>query len=408
MLEIPIRGWSLHFDHLFLRDSCSCEQCVDPSTKQRGFQTAHIPLNIRAREVLTNDDTVTIWWENDIPGYDKSHCTRFEKETLIHMRLWMQPRRVGRTRRPWNRGQITENITRISWNDYLNDPEQFARCMAGLHEHGLIFLYDVPESSEAVQTIAERIGPLRNSLYGLTWDVKSVANAINAAYTHQNLGFHMDLLYMADPPGYQLLHCLHNSCQGGESRFVDAFAVAEKMRKTQPEIFQTLTTFPVTYAYHNGDQHYQYTRPTFELSMDNLLDRDLKLDKVPIAYVNWSPPFQGNFIFAQGAGKGNDRVGNRLRAYVEAAKEFSQQLEAEDLVYEMKLNPGECVIFENRRVCHARRGFELGTGERWLRGAYVDEDAFLSKASSLFHTGAWSNYKAEARQDKHGFSGDDE
>ena len=46
--------------------------------------------------------------------------------------------------------------------------------------------------------------------------------------------------------------------------------------------------------------------------------------------------------------------------------------------FELKLEPGQCVIFENRRVLHSRRPFDTGSGSRWLAGAYLDMDSVLS------------------------------
>jgi hypothetical protein len=43
----------------------------------------------------------------------------------------------------------------------------------------------VPSGEESVINIGTRIGPLRDSFYGRTWDVKSVPNAKNVAYTHK-------------------------------------------------------------------------------------------------------------------------------------------------------------------------------------------------------------------------------
>ena len=49
------------------------------------------------------------------------------------------------------------------------------------------------------------------------------------------------------------------------------------------------------------------------------------------------------------------------------------------------MGPGECVIFDNRRVLHARKRFEVGDlgKERWLRGAYLDKDPFVSRMRVL-------------------------
>jgi hypothetical protein len=58
---------------------------------------------------------------------------------------------------------------------------------------------------------------------------------------------------------------------------------------------------------------------------------------------------------------------------------FAYDLESKDSVFQLKLNPGECVIFANRRVVHARNKFNTTNGSRWLAGAYVDQDAVLSR-----------------------------
>ena len=43
----------------------------------------------------------------------------------------------------------------------------------------------------------------------------------------------MDLPWFENPPGYQFLHCLINSAKGGNSSAVDAFAVADFLRKNE-------------------------------------------------------------------------------------------------------------------------------------------------------------------------------
>jgi alpha-ketoglutarate-dependent taurine dioxygenase len=47
-----------------------------------------------------------------------------------------------------------------------------------------------------------------------------------------------------------------------------------------------------------------------------------------------------------------------------------------------KLTPGDLVIMNNRRVMHARTGFE-DSGQRHLQGCYSDIDGLLSTLSIL-------------------------
>ena len=45
---------------------------------------------------------------------------------------------------------------------------------------------------------------------------------------------------------------------------------------------------------------------------------------------------------------------------------------------------GECVVVDNHRVLHARRGFTMVPGEqRWLMGGYVDWDELRSRINVL-------------------------
>lgn len=46
---------------------------------------------------------------------------------------------------------------------------------------------------------------------------------------------------------------------------------------------------------------------------------------------------------------------------------------------EFRLEPGDMISFNNRRVMHARRHFDLKGGHRHLQGAYIDWDEFYNR-----------------------------
>lgn len=253
----------------------------------------------------------------------------------------------------------------VSYEDYMNDDVMFTAAMRNLSRLGLIFVKDVPKSREMVEKIATRMGPLRNTFYGSTWDVKSVPEAKNVAYTNQFLGFHMDLMYMNEPPGYQLLHCIENSCDGGESLFADTFRAAHLLKLLWPEEWEALTKRHMGYEYVHEDSIYYNSRPVFELDRGG----------PALRYVNYSPPFQSALPLSLKGEKG----AARRALFQRALRRFAWSLQRQKSVFQLKLNPGECVIFANRRVVHARNQFNTMSGSRWLAGAYVDEDAVLSR-----------------------------
>jgi gamma-butyrobetaine dioxygenase len=66
-------------------------------------------------------------------------------------------------------------------------------------------------------------------------------------------------------------------------------------------------------------------------------------------------------------------------AYYEAMQAFAHTVNAADMVAETRLRPGDLVVFNNRRVLHGRTRFDPATGERHLRGSYIDLDAFRDR-----------------------------
>lgn len=130
------------------------------------------------------------------------------------------------------------------------------------------------------------------------------------------------------------------------------------------QAYQTLVTTPVQFHYLNDGRHYYFSRPT-------IVPDPADPHGLDIEHVNYAPPFQAPFdLETTGKEKSN------WRRFIAAFKGFAEISEREDMRFEETLKEGECVVFANRRVLHARRAFETDIGERWLKGAYVDWDDF--------------------------------
>ena len=384
-ISVELRDGPVVFDSIFLRDSCQCPLCVDPSTSQKNFQTADIPADIQGScqvtDTLEEANLAVINWKNDIPGYPEGHQTalpiEFLEGTLRQESRYKAKQYEPRNRVLWDGRTMHNGNIYVDYEQYLKSDEMLFRTLQMLNTHGLVFISNVPDtidtdSSKSVVSIAERIGTMRDTFYGRTWDVRSVVNAKNVAYTHQYLGLHMDLCYMDNSPHLQFLHCMRARCPGGESLFSDSIYAAEVIRHRRPELFEALRTFGVTYHYYNAGQAYRQVRPTVEL--DNQDDASS-----PIKLVNWSPPFQGPFAHDVGTAQG----GKALRTYHAAAQMLDSIISAPENLFELRMEEGVCVIFDNRRVLHARRAFDASKGERWLKGAYMDRDVYASKLTVL-------------------------
>ena len=54
-----------------------------------------------------------------------------------------------------------------------------------------------------------------------------------------------------------------------------------------------------------------------------------------------------------------------------------------ELHLRLTLGPGDCIVFDNTRVLHARTAFEGGSGARHLQGCYADLDGLASTVAVL-------------------------
>ena len=369
---------------LWLRDSCRCPICVSPSSGQKSFATPDIPTSVRPRSVrVSPEGELAVEWENDIPAAAaQGHVSTYTPAYLDSLRFRKvlgggEPHDwniIDRTipYRAWDAKFISEHVERIEYEDFMHNDAAYWRALFDLEAYGLVFLKNVPRVEGAVAEVGLRIGNLQETFYGRTWDVVSKPDAENVAYTNSYLGLHEDMLYIQQPPRVQLLHCVENSCEGGESIFSDGNRAALRMMADPAERrnVELLRNFLVRYHYDKHPFFYRQARPVFNVKRDDEGNEEL-------VNIWWSPPFQ-----APNPPHVTDEACAEHREWHAAMQTFEGLLSAEENVYEVKMEPGECVLFDNRRVLHGRKGFNTGSGTRWLRGTYVSDEDFRSRMRS--------------------------
>jgi len=144
---------------------------VDISTKQKSFSTVDIPSDIRGDVVTTNGEGLEVRWTNDIKGYGSNHTTRLSNDALRYLVLCgnVAPPTAMSPRVLWDDARFRKDVQDITYDSYMQDDTALLAALQQLHTHGLLVLTDVPEAETSVSTIAERIGPLKSTFYGMTW-----------------------------------------------------------------------------------------------------------------------------------------------------------------------------------------------------------------------------------------------
>ena len=72
-----------------------------------------------------------------------------------------------------------------------------------------------------------------------------------------------------------------------------------------------------------------------------------------------------------------------IEPYYEAYATFARLMDVSATRLERRLQPGDMVCFNNRRMAHGRRSFQLNGGVRHLHGCYLNIDEFKSQLCVL-------------------------
>lgn len=268
-------------------------------------------------------------------------------------------------------------------------------ALTDLNREGAVLIRGVPCEEGAVAELAELVAPVMSTIYGRLFDVRAQADPINLAYSQYGLELHQDLAYYESPPGVQLLHCreFDASISGGESTLIDAMHVAEEFRTTCPAAFHLLATVPATFqkVHYAREQpvHMVFQRPHIATASVTPMMTPLPAGAHgAVTCVSWAPLFEGPLAVHPAI----------VEAYYEAYVAFSRVLKARERFVntgppssgcftQFKLTPGDCIVFNNRRMLHGRLAFgDMAGGAataRHLQGCYLNIDEYKSALCHL-------------------------
>ena len=349
------------FHHIWLRDNCACSVCRHPHTWERTLDTHSLDLDVRPDSVHQHDNGLHVRW-ND--GHDS-----------IYAAAWLHEHRYGIAgagtglplQIPWD-ASLQNALPQVDHGDVMGDDAGLLRFVEQVWTHGVSFVRGVPVTDEALPALARRVGHLRETNFGVDWHVVAMIEPNNVAYTSIELQPHTDLPNRECPPGFQFLHCLVADAPGGDSTLVDGFWVAEQIRRDDPGTFEVLVTVPVPYRFHDAEHDLRWSAPVITLG-SNGEPREVRFHTALTAPL--------------------DVAANLVEPLYRAMRVFDRWCRSTVARVTSHLEPGDVMVFHNRRVLHGRAAFDPSGGRRHLHGAYVDADELASRLRMLRYGGCF-------------------
>ena len=345
------------FTSLWLRDNLREDR--DAHSGQRLIDITELPDRPRIRSAVAEGGSVRLEWE------DESRPAAFALSWLAAHAAGRAPPRPELEVRLWLEGAALDAKRDFAWiglEEAQREPSARLGWLTHLLQDGIAFLDGMPAEEAALLRVVPLLGRVLETNYGPAFDVRSVPQPENLAYSDLGLGLHTDNPYREPVPGFQALHAVIASNEGGDSLFADGFALAEHLRVIAPEAFARLTTTAVPFHYRSQDAELYAERPLIELSATGRV-ASVHYNNRSIAPLNLDA--------------------RETPAFYSAYRRFAALLRDPRFQLRTHLANGTLVVFDNQRVLHGRTAFSSARHARHLRGCYLMRDSVYGATALL-------------------------
>jgi gamma-butyrobetaine dioxygenase len=352
-------GEESKFNYLWLRDNCPTAH--DKDSRHRMFNILNVSTNINPKNysVGENGSLEIEWSEGDHKSSYDPLWLRKNCYTLKNKAKYVSPYKL------WD-NSLEKNLKsiEIDHDEIINSEEGLVKWLELLHHTGIAIVKNAPVEKNSAFKVLNRISHTRETFFKTPFEVINIPKPNNSAYTAHALRNHMDLPWFENPPGYQFLHCLVNSAKGGDSSAVDAFAVAEYLKKNEKETFDVLVNTPL--KFRDKDYTQEAVRSVYGSAISLTKDgdyNDIRYSIATLDALDCHPDIMDSIY------KAHHRFGNLLH----------------DVKFQInfRLEPGDIFSFNNRRLLHGRTEFDPNSGHRHLQGYYMDRDEIIGRLNYL-------------------------
>jgi len=352
-------GEESKFNYLWLRDNCPSAH--DKDSRHRMFNILNISTDISPKTFnVNNNGSLEIEWSegNHKSSYDPSWL-RENCYTIKNKTKYVSPYKL------WD-NSLQNNLKsiEIDYDEIINSEDGLVKWLELLHYTGISIVKNAPVEKNSAFKVLNRISHTRETFFKTPFEVINIPKPNNSAYTAHALRNHMDLPWFENPPGYQFLHCLINSTKGGNSSAVDAFAVADYLRKNEEKIFDILVNTPL--KFRDKDYTQEAVRSFYGSAISLTKDGDYNDIRYSIATLD-----------------ALDCHPDKMDSVYKALHRFGNLLHDAKFQINFRLEPGDIFSFNNRRLLHGRTEFDPNSGHRHLQGYYMDRDEIIGRLKYL-------------------------
>jgi len=347
--------------YVWFRDNCLCPACRHPQAWERTLDTVALDPDLRPAAVESSVDLTLVW--------DDGHRTTFTSDWLREHLPTPAPGAASGEPEPvlWTGADARRAPADVDFPDIMQGDAGLLRLLRLIRDRGFAFVRNVPARAGAVVVLAERIAFVQETNFGRSFSVVSKPDPENLAFTAGRLTPHTDVPNRRALPGLQFLHCIDFRARGGDSILIDGYLAASRLRHADPEAHDLLTSVPIPYRF--SDEGHDIINRSPVIGVDDAgRHTEIRFHPALMAPLDLAPDL--------------------IRPYYRALSAFGRIVRDPDLAFVFRMQPGDCQMFDNRRVLHAREEFDPNSGPRHLEGCYVDRDDFLSRLRVLERRGA--------------------
>ena len=348
-------GEESKYNYMWLRDNCPTAHDKDSNHRMFNILDLSEKLNPKKYSVNSDGKLEIEWSEGNHTSFYDPNWLRANCYTIKNKKKYISPYQL------WN-NSLEKDISSITidHDEIISSDEGLIKWLELLHHKGIAIVKNAPVEKKSAFPLLNRISHTRETFFKTPFEVINIPKPNNSAYTSHALRNHMDLPWFELPPGYQFLHCLVNSAEGGDSSAIDGFAVADYLRKNEKEIFETLVSVPLKFRDKDYTQvsHRSFHAPAISLTKDKDF-HDIRFSIATMDTLDCHP--------------------DSMEKVYKAHHRFGNLLHDNKFQIKFRLNPGDIYSFNNRRVLHGRTAFDTTSGHRHLQGYYMDRDEIIGR-----------------------------